>query len=151
MKYTLKITINLPIEKVIEKFDSLENMKHWQKGFIGYETISGIAGQTGAKSRLKYCMGKREVEMIETITHKNLPAAFHGTYEAKGVFNTQENYFVKIDEGATEWTSVSAFRFTGVTMKILGFLMPGAFKKQSYAFMKDFKNFAENGVSVAIS
>jgi hypothetical protein len=34
-------------------------------------------------------------------------------------------------------------------MKAMGFLMPNAFKKQSMKYLTDFKNFAENGTSVA--
>jgi hypothetical protein len=33
-------------------------------------------------------------------------------------------------------------------MKLIGFLMPGAFKKQSMKYAQDFKNFAEKGFSV---
>jgi hypothetical protein len=28
-------------------------------------------------------------------------------------------------------------------MRLMGFFMPGAFKKQSFTYMKDFKTFAE--------
>jgi hypothetical protein len=34
-------------------------------------------------------------------------------------------------------------------MKLIGWLMPGAFKKQSQKYLNDFKDFAENGTSVA--
>ncbi|MEZ4856591.1 MAG: hypothetical protein R2812_08985 [Gelidibacter sp.] len=37
----------------------------------------------------------------------------------------------------------------GFTSKLLTGVMPSAFKKQSLQYMKDFKNFAENGISVA--
>ena len=59
--------INLPREKVIELFDNPDNMKHWQLGLVSFENISGTPGEVGTKSRLKYKMGKRDVEMVETI------------------------------------------------------------------------------------
>jgi len=34
-------------------------------------------------------------------------------------------------------------------MKLMGFIMPGAFKKQSAKSLSDFKAFAEKGISVA--
>ena len=34
------------------------------------------------------------------------------------------------------------FQFKGF-MKLIGFFMPGAFEKQSFKYMKDFKAFAE--------
>ncbi|WP_340075095.1 SRPBCC family protein [Leptobacterium sp. I13] len=148
MKYQHEIVINLPRAAVIQKFDSTENMKHWQRGFMGMEPISGNPGEEGAKSTLTYQMGKRKITMIETIAHKNLPEEFHGTYEADGVYNIQENYFEAIDDNATKWISDSEFRFSGFMMKFIGFIMPGAFKRQSYQYMVDFKNFAEKGISV---
>ncbi len=149
MKYRISITLNLPRQKVIELFDNPDNMKHWQKGFISFEHVSGTPGQEGAVSNLKYKMGKRSMELIETILKRDLPEEFHGTYDTKGVHNIQENYFKEIDEHTTEWISVTEFQFSGLMMKAMGFFMPGAFKKQSFKFMEAFKNFAENGISVA--
>ncbi|MGZ5244525.1 MAG: SRPBCC family protein, partial [Bacteroidia bacterium] len=79
MKFTVETEINQPVEKVVKLFDNPENMKHWQPGLISFETISGTPGQPGAKARLKYKMGKREIEMIETITVNKLPEEFSGS------------------------------------------------------------------------
>ena len=141
MKYTLNIEIKLPRDKVIELFDNPDNLKHWQPGFISYEHISGEAGQPGSKTHLRYKMGRREVEMIETITVRNLPDEFSGTYEAKGVWNQVKNTFTD-NNGTTTWTAENEFKFKGF-MKLMGALMPGAFKKQSFKYMKLFKEFAE--------
>jgi len=143
MKYTINIDIDLPREKIIELFDNPDNMKYWQKGFISIESISGTPRQVGAKSRLKYKMGSREIEMIETITKRDLPNEFSGTYEAKGVWNLNKNYFIELDVNRTKWKSEVEFKFTGF-MKLIAFLMPGSFKKQSMKYLTDFKEFAEN-------
>ena len=87
MKYTSEIEINKPVDRVIELFDNPDNLDKWMIGLQSFEPISGNPGQVGAKSRLKFKMGKREIEMIETITVRNFPDEFSGTYEAKGVFN----------------------------------------------------------------
>lgn len=142
MKYTTQVEIDLPLNRVIELFDSTENLAKWQPGFISLEHLSGTPGQVGAKSLLKYKMGKREVDMIETITKRELPAEFHGTYEAKGVFNIQENYFTSLGPEKTRWESKSEFQLKGF-MKILGWLMPGMFKKQSQKYLDLFRAFAE--------
>jgi carbon monoxide dehydrogenase subunit G len=142
VKYTHSIKIDLPREKVVELFDNPENLKHWQPGFISAEHISGEKGQPGSKTLLKYKMGKRDIEMIETITQRNLPEEFSGTYEAKGVWNEVRNTFEESAEGTTTWNAQNEFRFKGF-MKFMALLMPGAFKKQSYKYMKLFKEFAE--------
>jgi hypothetical protein len=144
MKYTQSIHINLPRKRVIELFDNPENLAKWQPGLLKFEHISGEPGTTGAKARLLYKMGKRETEMIETVTLRELPEKFHGTYQARGVLNIQENYFEEVDENTTKWTSTSEFKFSNLPMKVMGWLMPGAFKKQSYTFMELFKTFAES-------
>ncbi|MEN8790274.1 MAG: SRPBCC family protein [Flavobacteriaceae bacterium] len=148
MKYTTEITINLPRDEFIKKFDNAENMKHWQKGLISYSQISGPPGKEGSKMELHYQMGKRKLVLIETIIKRNLPYEFHATYDAKGVHNIQKNFFKEIEESKTLWVSESEFQFSGIFMKLMGFFMPGAFKKQSCQYMEDFKSFAETGKSV---
>ncbi|NER09125.1 hypothetical protein SAMN06265375_1011390 [Muriicola jejuensis] len=143
MKYLTEITVEVPLSEFIKKFDSTENMKLWQKDLMSVQHLSGIPGKEGAQMELKYKMGKREVVMIETIIKRNLPHEFHGTYDAKGVHNIQKNYFKPVGDHSTKWISESEFHFNGFFMKMMAFLMPGAFKKQTLKFMKDFKAFAE--------
>lgn len=147
MKYTTEIVIDLPREEFIKKMDNPENMKHWQRGLIKYEHLSQNPGQEGARMSLSYKMGKREMEMVETIIKRNLPKEMHTTYDTKGVHNIQKNYF-REEDGKTRWISESEFQFSGFGMKLMGILMPSAFKKQSLKYMQDFKNFAEKGISV---
>ena len=148
MKYTTKVTIHLPVKEVIEKLDNPENMKHWQKGLIDYEILSGTPGKEGTKMLLNYQMGKRKMTLTETILKNNFPSEFHATYDTKGVHNIQKNFFNEIDSQTTEWVSESEFQFASFGMKLMGWLMPGAFKKQSQKYLIDFKNFAEKGISV---
>lgn len=143
MKYTITITINLPRTRVIELFDNEENLKEWQPGLVKTEHISGEPGKEGAQMRMWFKMGKREVEMLETIKLNQLPERIDTTYDANGVYNLQENYFIKLDDNTTQWKSVCEFKFSSFAMKVMGWLMPGAFKKQSRKFMDLFKEFAE--------
>jgi len=143
MKYTAEIEINKPIDTVIELFDNPDNMGKWMEGLQSFEHLSGTPGEPGAKSRLKFKMGKREIEMIETVTVRNLPDEFSGTYEAAGVFNIVKNKFEKISENKTKYFTENEFQFKGF-MKIMAWIMPGAFKKQSMKYLKNFKQFAEN-------
>lgn len=147
MKYTTEIVVDVPREEFIKKMDDPDNMKHWQQGLIGYEQLSASPGQEGSRMSLSYEMGKRKMDLVETIIKKNLPEEIHMTYQTKGVHNIQKNYFKEEDE-KTRWVSESEFQFSGFGMKLMGFLMPGAFKKQSLKYMQDFKAFAENGTSV---
>lgn len=147
MKYQQEITIKRPRKEVAEKFSNPENMKHWQRGFIFIKPINGEMGAEGSQNLLKYKMGKRGIEMKETILKNDLPREFTATYEAKGVYNFQRNRFADTPEDYTHWISENEFRFSGF-MKLFGWIMPGAFKKQSIKYMEDFKAFIEEGKSV---
>ena len=142
MKYTCEVLIDKPRKEVVEKLDNPENMKFWQKGLESFEHLNGEPGKPGAESKLVYQMGKRRIEMIETITFNNLPEEMHLNYMTNGVANIQKNYFK--DEGQkTRWISESVFKFTGF-MKLMSFFMgTGAFKKQSQVYLDDFKAFVE--------
>lgn len=142
MHYSVTVEIDLPRERVIELFDNPDNMPHWQPSLLSFTHLTGEAGQAGATSELKYQMGKREVVMIETITERNLPDVFSGTYETKGVWNQVSNHFVEQD-GKTMWTMNTVFKCTGM-LRIMAWLMPGMFKKQTTADMLSFKAFAES-------
>ncbi len=48
----------------------------------------------------------------------------------------------------TLWVSENEYRFSGLLMRLVGLLMPGAFRKQSLQHMQDFKAFAEHGKDV---
>ncbi|MER3316737.1 MAG: SRPBCC family protein [Allomuricauda sp.] len=147
MNYTTEIVVDVPREEFIKKMDNPENMKHWQQGLIGYEQLSTTPGQEGARMSLSYKMGKREMNLVETIIKRNLPDELHMTYDTKGVHNIQKNHF-KEEGDKTRWVSESEFQFSGFGMKLMAFFMPGAFKKQSLKYMQDFKAFAEKGESV---
>lgn len=143
MKYTTEIEIDKPIDQVIALFDNPDNMSKWMEGLQSFEPISGTPGQVGAKSRLVFKLAKREIEMIETVTARNLPDKFRVIYETKGIFNIVKNRFEKLSENKTRYLTENEFQFKGF-MKIIGFLMPGSFKKQSMKYLQDFKKFAEN-------
>ncbi|MBO6880770.1 MULTISPECIES: SRPBCC family protein [Winogradskyella] len=149
MKYTTEIIIKKPLKEVINKMNSTENMKHWQEGLVGAEHISGTPGEFGAKMKLNYDFGKRKMELIETITKQNFPNEFHATYNTKGVRNIQQNYFESTPQGHTKWICKNEFEPTNFVMNTMLFLMPRAFKKQTKKYMTNFKNFVENGNSVA--
>lgn len=142
MKYTNEVIIELPREKVVALFENPDNLAKWQPGFISMELIEGKPGEVGSQHKLKYKMGKRDIEMTETITKSKLPDLFGATYQAKNVFNIIDNHFEDLGNGRTRYSTDNEFKMSG-TMKIFGWLMPGAFKKQSQKYLDLFKEFAE--------
>jgi len=149
MQFTSEILIESPIEHVIRKMDSAQNMKHWQEGLVNVEHIDGTPKKFGAKIRLRYDFGNRKMEVIETITKQNFPTEFHATYNTIGLRNIQKNYFEATADGHTKWICENEYEPTTFKMLAMLALMPSAFKKQTKRYMKNFKNFVEHKFSVA--
>ena len=142
MKYSCKVEVNTPRTKVIELFDNPDNLPKWQPDLIRFEPISGIPGHPGAKSRLTYRSGKGEFEMIETVTERNLPDEFAGTYETKMGISKIRNRF--LDNGtSTRWIVDTEFVGSGI-MKILSLIMGGVIRRQTLKVVQNFKAFAES-------
>lgn len=146
MKYKLDIIINAPIDKVVDLYSDQSNNEKWQEGCVSVTHVSGNKGEVGAKTNLVFEMGKREMTMLETIVEKNFPSRYAVSYEANGVFNTVVTEFEEIESNKTLLKTENEFNFKGF-MKLMGFLMPGAFKKQTLKYMNNFKAFAEKEAS----
>ncbi len=141
--YTTEITIDLPRDRMIALFDNPDNMAGWMQGLQSFEHLSGDLGQPGAKSRLVFDEGGRVIEMVETITVRNLPDEFSATYEAKNVWNGAVNRFYEDGPNRTRWVAEHEFKFSGF-MRVIAFFMRGAFPKQTLTHMQHFKTFAES-------
>ncbi|KAB1064473.1 SRPBCC family protein [Salibacter halophilus] len=144
MKYTEEITIDLPREKTVELFSDPESMKKWMSGLKDIKVISGLPGKNGSKTELEFEMGSRLTTMTETIQENNLPDSFHAKFETQGVVNNQENYFEVTEESKTKWVTKPEFLFSNFMMKLMGWLMPGMFKKETRKIMRAFKSYAES-------
>ncbi len=142
MKYACEVIIDLPRARVVELFDSQENLKQWQPGLQSFEHLSGEPGQPGARSRLVYDERGRRVEMTETIETRNLPDEFTAIFEAKNVWNRSANRFTEVGPNQTRWVNDNEFRLSGL-MWVMGLFMGGTFRKQTLADMNRFKAFAE--------
>lgn len=143
MHYTLEIQLDLPRNQVVELFHNTENLKEWQTGLQGFEYLEGEPGKEGSTMKLDFMVGKRQVDLLETVTKNSLPDEFHGKYEWNGGWNTLKNKFIELGKDKTIWITETEMHFSGF-MKLIGFLMPGSFKKNSWKFMENFKVFAEN-------
>ena len=142
MKYTTELTIRLPRERVVALFDDPANLAKWQKGLKSMEPLSGTPGTEGAKTRLVYDEGGREMVLVETLLTYDLPDAYVALYEARGVKNRSTNRFYATEDNQTRWVQENEFKFSGL-MAVAALFMRGAFPKQTRKDMGRFKNFAE--------
>lgn len=141
MKYTCEVTIDLSRDKVIELFDSVENLYKWQDGLKSFEVLSGSPGKDGLESRLVYVINSKEMIMHETIEKFDFPNRLIAIYEAKNVWNRCVNDFEEIGS-KTIWRMESEFICAGF-MKLMTTFNKSAFKKETMKSMRSFKHFAE--------
>tara|TARA_B100000902_G_C27322537_1_gene925739 strand:+ start:59 stop:568 length:510 start_codon:yes stop_codon:yes gene_type:complete len=143
IKYSEEIVINANIDTVITLFDNPYNMQKYMEGIESYKIVEGNIREVGTKAEMTVVIGDKKIIMIERIITNNLPEHKKVTYTTDAVNNIVTNKFIKVSENKTIFINEQEFEFKGY-MKIIGFLMPTAFKKQSRVYLKDFKEFAEN-------
>lgn len=143
MKYTLSTIIDKPIDEIVSLFNKQENLYKWMEGLESIDLFEGASGKKGAKSRMHFKYGKREMDVLETILENNLPKTMITTYDAKGVSNIIFTSMESVEGNKTKYISTQEFKMHGF-MKIVVFLAPRMFKKQTNKMLINFKNFAEN-------
>ena len=66
----------------------------------------------------------------------------------KGMWSVARELLTETGPETTLWVSENEYRFSGLMMRLVGLLMPSAFRKQSLQHMQDFRAFAEHGKDV---
>lgn len=148
MHYQLEFEIKAPRGRVVGLFLDPANLQLWQPDLVNIEQIgSGEPRAVGAKSKQIHRMGRREVELLETITVYNPPEQFAATYEGEGVWNLISNRFTESTGGTTRWVLDAECKFSGLMLRLMAWVLPGMIKTQTQTFMQRFKEFAEKSVN----
>ena len=87
-------------------------------------------------------------QVIETVTVRDLPNEFSGTFEAKGMHMTVKKHFMKAGPDKTRWVSENEAKVSGFFMRLMTIVMPNCFRNVSFKYMKNFKAYAETGADV---
>ena len=143
LAYSYDLDLDLPRDQVVELFSDHNNAQHWQPTLLRIEHVSGESRQKGAVHRLYHKMGKREVEMTESIDEASPPNRFVAIYEADKVWNRFVCEFTELEGAKTRWHMETEFQCGGI-MRLMMIFAPGMFKKQTRQSMQDFKTWAES-------
>lgn len=144
MKFNCAVDIDLPRVRVVELFDKPENMEFWQDGFLSFEPKSDNYGAVGSQSLIKYDIKGRKMDLLETITARDLPHKFYATYEGDFGKNSMNNDFIQLGPQQTRWTAeIEYTEMNGFIMNMMAKLMPGMFRKQTQKWMDQFKAWSE--------
>jgi len=144
MKFTGSVDVHRPIAEVAALFADPTKLIHYQDGFLRKELISGTEGQDGAISMMYYKMGKREMELKETITANNLPDSFEASYEHTHMDNTLKSTFTALSDNSTRYEIEGEYtRMSWVMPRLISILFPSMYRKQAQKWMDNFKVYAE--------
>jgi uncharacterized protein YndB with AHSA1/START domain len=142
MKYSVSIDIDAPRQRVSDLLQDVDSLKEWLPDLVSHKQVKGEPGQVGAVAEMKVRMGKKEIDMTETVLLSKPPETYSATYEAQKVWNRVDNTLTALDNNRTRWTMDCEFRCGGF-LWLIALLMPSAFRKQSLKDMQRFKDFAE--------
>ena len=158
MRYTVSIEIDLPREQVVRLVSDPAGFPRWLRGLVSHEPVSGQPGEVGTRSRVVFRSGEQQLEAVETITRRDpadpadIASATVVHYDREivgaGMSSVARERFTEAGAQKTLWESENEYRFDGLLMKVVGLVMPGAFRKQSRQHLEDFKAFAEQGTDV---
>ena len=93
------------------------------------------------------------MEQYGVVAGASAPGRSYATFFAReivgeGMWSAVCDRLTEVGSETMLWASKNEYRFSGLLMRLMGFLMPGAFRKQSQQHMQDFKAFAEQGNDV---
>lgn len=142
MKYTVEATINRPMSQVVKLYNDPSNYMKWMPGILSHQITSGSNREPGTESTFRFKMNGRDFTVEETIIKNDLTEIV-AQFTSGSTVNNQVTQFSKIDDATTFYKVNESFELKGF-MKVIGFLMPSSFKKQTKQFVEAFKNFSEN-------
>ena len=145
MKFNGQLIVNKPQAEVASLFVDPQYLGEYQDGFVSKTLLEGTEGAVGAKSKMLYKYGKRDMELTETILANDLPNSFQGQYHHIHMDNTMECRFIPVDENSTRFEF--DFEYTRINWfmpKLIAILFPSMYKKQGLKWMKQFKEFVES-------
>lgn len=144
MKFTCEVNISGSKEEVSAAFRDISKFPEWQSGFISHNLISGMPEEIGSKYRIHLEQNGRSIILVETILEYDLPDQFMALYEHEHMVNTMTARFEDIGDGMVRCAlDVEYTKFIGWMPKLMSFLMPSLFKKQTQGWLNDFKKSVE--------
>lgn len=144
MRFTETVILDKPIDAVWAAFDNIDNLPKWQPTLTKVEHKSGDLGQPGSVVELTYREGKRDMVLTETVTERDYPHRFQGTYTVGDTVNHVCNRFEDLGDGRTRWDIECEFKFGGV-FGLIAPLMKGAFVKRTRADIERFASKLSSG------
>lgn len=106
------------------------------------------SAKEGSRTKMVYNLNGQKMELLQTIEKIVSPNEFSVIFGSEGMDNFQNNLFSENQRGDTIWVSKNEFIPLNFKMRLFMALFPSTFKKQSRQYMKNFKKYMEQNISV---
>ena len=148
LSYYEEIIINSDIQNVIDLHEEPKYLEHYMNGFISFKTVQGESRKTGSISEISIVFNSnesvtRKIVMKEKVLSNNLPNEKVIQLNTSSVNNLITYRFVKLGKDKTQFFRTHEYEFN-TYMKVYSFFMSRKIKRESYKYLKNFKNFVEN-------
>jgi len=135
-------TINAPIENVWVVLMNPHNLQHWLTGFVSVKHVSGIIGEAGSTSQLKFMERGKEMDITETVWFVK-PQQQYTSKMTHDTFETESDIRLISFGHRTELIQTVQFSPKGFAMKLFMPIMKGVMKKRMANELLKLKNFIE--------
>lgn len=143
MKYNTSIKINAPTELVQELLIQPKKQLLWQTWLSDLQPLSGEMTQKGAVARLTYVVNGKKIVMTETILENTLPDKLVVHYNTVGADTTN---YISLSAPTDKQTTIqmeTEVKSKHFALKVLMWLLPTLFKKQTHTLLQQLKEYAE--------
>lgn len=146
MRVELTLEIACPLEQVWQRFDDGAQLARWQPSLIRVEQLDGTPGQLGARARLTYREGGRDIALVEIVEERRAPTLYRCRYESALIESWIDNRFTSEAPGVTSWRVVQTTHFRGL-LRLLGPLTRPITVRKFREDMARFKALAEQDLA----
>ena len=143
VKYSNSLLIDAPIEKSWSIFMDQDRFSEWMSGFERFEILEGQKGEVGAKYRLHFKEGEKDIRIDETVTHIDPPNHYGFDIDTE-VFDGHIDVKFEEDGSKTRMTAGSEFRGKSAFLRSMFAMMKSSFKKNELSNYVRLKDIIEN-------
>ena len=144
MKYTVRITIDRPIDKVWSYLDDPRRQPQWQRDLTHYQPLSGEPGRAGAKAKLIFQEGGKKLILTEEIKERR-PEEKIKVLLTHDQVRTRRELLLVDQGGRTELIVTTDTQFTSLPYQLIAPFMKGSFARQMRTDLERLKERLEEG------
>lgn len=142
LEYESRVAVDLPRDRVWEKFNDESKMSEWLTGLQSIELIEGERGKPGSRYKLIIENEGERVEILETMKEIRPPGLYSFTLEAEPLVNEVTVTFNEAD-GKTEIVQKEAVTGKTLVWRSLFYWLQSTFQRNSKQNLINFKQYAE--------